>query len=68
MAKLKRWTKNRAKDLVARARIASGNNKWGLKDFPKNHWMRKDRAKMVRFYRVDKAGNLKRPGVQHLHY
>ena len=43
----KRWTKNSAKNLVERARYASGNNRYDLKRMPKGHWMRKDAAKQT---------------------
>ena len=64
MAKLKRWTKNRAKDLVTRARLASGNDKFGLSRMPKGHWMRKDQAKIVRRNRVNAVGKVIRPGIK----
>lgn len=48
MAKVKRRLgKNQLKALVANARDASGNSRYGLHRMPKGHWMRTDAAKQT---------------------
>lgn len=56
-------TLKQVKDLVTRAKYASGNKRYDLDRMPKGHWMRKDQAKHVRKMRVDSFGKL-RSGIR----